>query len=104
MRPSSQLQDSLNALDDKFFVGASPLDELEYWRDRYTNLDLLSKQVKNPVVSFTIDIQNKVNGLMTPTLERMEGLLIEAKENNRFLSTCERHFKNIELGSNYQVN
>ncbi|ESN96268.1 hypothetical protein HELRODRAFT_67881 [Helobdella robusta] len=99
----SQLQDSLSALDEKYFVGSSPLNELEYWKDRYTNLDLLSKQLKNPTVAYIINVQNKINGLMTPTVERLESLLIEAKENNRFLSTCERHFKNIEMGANYQI-
>ncbi|KAJ3039942.1 Dynein heavy chain 10, axonemal [Rhizophlyctis rosea] len=84
-------------------IGNGPLAEIDFWRDRNASLSTLHEQLNTPIVHTVIQILNKA---MSPTSSSLEFQLselnkfyTEAKDNVKFLSTLERHFKNIITGS-----
>ncbi|KAI8847268.1 dynein heavy chain and region D6 of dynein motor-domain-containing protein [Chytridium lagenaria] len=84
-------------------IGNGPLAEVEFWRDRNASLSTLYEQLNLPVVHTLVKILAKAQVPCAPALEFQLGELnkfyTEAKDNVKFLSTLERHFKNIISGS-----
>ncbi|XP_072367150.1 dynein axonemal heavy chain 10 isoform X2 [Scyliorhinus torazame] len=87
--------------------GNSPLAEIDFWRERNATLSALSEQLKLPVVKKIVDFVSKVDlgliqnlNLITTDLTKYH---VEAADNVRFLSTLERHFKNLSHGTKFQV-
>jgi dynein heavy chain len=84
-------------------VGNGPLAEIEFWRDRHGSLSTLYEQLNLPIVSTIITALNKAQIPCTSSLEfqlaELNKSYVEAKDNVKFLSTLERHFKNVITGS-----
>ncbi|TPX63919.1 hypothetical protein SpCBS45565_g06282 [Spizellomyces sp. 'palustris'] len=84
-------------------VGNGPLAEIEFWRDRNASLSTLYEQLNLPIVHSIVQILTKAQSPVSSSLEFQLGELnkfyTEAKDNVKFLSTLERHFKNIITGS-----
>ena len=84
--------------------------EIEFWRDRNASLSALFEQLNLPIVHIIVKILSKAQPpIFTPLdfqLQELNKFYTEAKDNIKFLSTLERHFKNIITGSlgSVQVN
>ena len=92
-------------------IGNGPLPEIDFWRERNATLSALSEQIKLGSVKKMLEILAKkdIMGdhaiLQSFELHRSElnKYYVEAKDNVRFLSTLERHFKNLTHGAGFQV-
>ncbi|KAJ3114591.1 Dynein heavy chain 10, axonemal [Phlyctochytrium bullatum] len=84
-------------------LGNGPLAEVEFWRDRNASLSTLYEQLNLPFVHSLVKILAKAQVPCAPALEfqlaELNKFYTEAKDNVKFLSTLERHFKNIITGS-----
>ncbi|XP_021113287.1 dynein heavy chain 10, axonemal isoform X4 [Heterocephalus glaber] len=87
--------------------GNGPLAEIEFWRERNATLSALHEQTKLPVVRKVLGAIRAADSMLVanvqPVLTELFKLHLEASDNVRFLSTVERHFKNITHGSSFQV-
>ncbi|KAF0872101.1 DYH10 protein, partial [Crocuta crocuta] len=87
--------------------GHGPLAEIEFWRERNATLSALHEQTKLPVVRKVLDVIKESDSMLVtnlqPVLTELFKLHMEASDNVRFLSTVERHFKNITHGSSFHV-
>ena len=80
------------------FKGNGPLAEIDYWRERSNALSALTEQLKLPIVLKMLDVlslKNDTTALSNFQMSKDElnKYFIEAKDNVRFLTTLERHFK-----------
>ena len=84
-------------------AGNGPLAEIEFWCERKAALSALAEQLKLSQVENTLTTLQRYQ---SPTAQNFKlsrdelvKLHIEANENVRFLSTLERHFKNLTQGA-----
>eukprot|EP00898_Chlorokybus_atmophyticus_P006649 jgi/Chlat1/6986/Chrsp56S00523 len=86
-------------------VGKGPLAEIEFWRERNASLSGLYEQLNLPHVRCmieTLEIGSGDSNLLqafAAQFAELTKLYIEAKDNAKFLTTLERHFKNITSGT-----
>jgi dynein heavy chain len=66
-------------------------------------LSALVEQLKLPKVQHMLNIYSHNEGHFEDVHSDLNKYYVEAKDNVRFLSTLERHFKNIAHGVNFQV-
>ncbi|XP_049721902.1 dynein axonemal heavy chain 10 isoform X2 [Elephas maximus indicus] len=87
--------------------GNGPLAEIDFWRERNATLSALHEQTKLPVVRKVLEVMKESDSMLVanlqPVLTELFKLHMEAADNVRFLSTVERHFKNITHGSGFHV-
>ncbi|XP_014779882.1 dynein axonemal heavy chain 10 isoform X2 [Octopus bimaculoides] len=83
--------------------GNGPLMEIDYWKERNAALSALVEQLRSGTVRQVLDIFNSIDNTFEEMLLDLHKYHIEAKDNVRFLSTLERHFKNISHGCSFQV-
>lgn len=80
-----------------------PLAEIEFWRERNATLSTIYEQINMPTVQKMLKLLELVEASMLLTFKyhfsELSKLYIEAKDNVKFLTTLERHFKNIASGS-----
>ncbi|KAJ3359470.1 Dynein heavy chain 10, axonemal, partial [Kappamyces sp. JEL0680] len=84
-------------------VGNGPLAEIEFWRDRSSSLSTLYEQLNLPIVHKIVEILKLAQAQSSVSLEfqlsELNKFYAEAKDNVKFLSTLERHFKHVVIGS-----
>jgi dynein heavy chain len=84
-------------------VELGPVSEINFWRDRNAALSALYEQLNMEYVKDMIKVVElaQVNALpdFKVHLQDLMKLYIEAKDNVKFLTTLERHFKSISRGS-----
>ena len=84
-------------------TGRGPMAEIEFWCERKSALSALAEQLKLPKVENTLQTLQRHDSPTATNFKRSRDELvklhIEANENVRFLSTLERHFKNLAMGS-----
>jgi len=77
--------------------------EIEFWRNRNSSVSALFEQLNISLVRKIIDILNSTGSPITADFEfqynELNKLYTEAKDNVKFLSTLECHFKGIIVGS-----
>lgn len=83
--------------------GNGPLAELDFWRERNALLSAIVEQLKIPKVQQMLSIYGFVDSYFEDVQTDLIKFYIEAKDNVRFLSTVERHFKNIAYGLTFKV-
>eukprot|EP00062_Callorhinchus_milii_P021625 gi/632978548/ref/XP_007905975.1/ PREDICTED: dynein heavy chain 10, axonemal [Callorhinchus milii] len=87
--------------------GNNPLAEIDFWRERNATLSALSEQLKLPVVRKILNVVNEVDQVAIQNLDLIVAELnkyhVEAADNVRFLSTLERHFKNLATGTGFHI-
>ncbi|XP_072908128.1 dynein axonemal heavy chain 10 [Hemitrygon akajei] len=87
--------------------GNGPLAEIDFWRERNATLSALSEQLKLPVVKRIAKFVGKSDQSLIQNFNLIIADLtkyhVEAADNVRFLSTLERHFKNLSQGTRFQV-
>jgi len=88
-------------------TGKGPLAEIEFWRSRSASLSTLYEQLNLPHIKRVIRVLEQAANRheseafhdFDAQLKELSKLHIEAKDNVKFLSTLERHFKSISQGS-----
>lgn len=87
--------------------GNGPLAEIDFWRERNATLSAITEQLKLPTVNKVVAILSKVHSETLGSFEYHRAELTkyytEAKDNVRFLSTLERHFKNLAHGASFNI-
>lgn len=83
--------------------GKGPLAEIDFWREKYASLSALIEQLNLPQVKQLLDIYQTVESSHEKMLSDLHKYNFEAKDNVRFLSTLERHFKNIAHGASFRI-
>ncbi|XP_069475795.1 dynein axonemal heavy chain 10 [Ambystoma mexicanum] len=87
--------------------GNGPLPEIDFWRERSAILCALSEQLKLPPVKKVLDVIVNIDPVVIQNLELIVAELtkyhLEAADNVRFLSTLERHFKNLTHGTGFNI-
>ncbi|OQR86956.1 flagellar inner arm dynein 1 heavy chain alpha [Achlya hypogyna] len=80
-----------------------PLAEIEFWRERNATLSTIFEQINMPHVQKMLTVLELVEAAMLSTFRyhfsELSKQYIEAKDNVKFLTTLERHFKNLAVGS-----
>ena len=96
------IEDALQELMKRKPLKNGPLAEIDYWRERNSALSGLIEQLKQPIVEQFYEIFRQAEGIIdNQTINSLNKAYAEAKDNVRFLSTLERHFKNITHGSSF---
>ena len=103
----TQLADALEAQNYKVPAGDGPLAEIDYWKERNISLSGVFEQTKQTRVKRILEILAFVESPAATSFDNQRQDLAkfysEAKDNVRFLSTLERHFKNICYGTSFHV-
>ena len=103
----AQISDALEAQNQKSPNGNGPLAEIDYWKERNINLSGIFEQTKQEKVKRILEILTFVESPAATGFENqrheLAKLYNEAKDNVRFLSTLERHFKNICHGPSFHI-
>lgn len=77
----------------------TPVQAIEFWRDRNAALGAVFEQLNTPAVRKMIEVLKLCESQQYPAFEhqytQLNKLYQEAKDNVKFLSTLERHFKNL---------
>ena len=109
----SMLEDSLdewttiitNAMEEvttKPHPNAGPLSEIEHWRDLNAKLTTLYEQLLSPQVKTILAVLDHNTANLLPQFnyphQELSKFYVVAKDNVRFLTTLERHFKIISNG------
>ncbi|KAM8866758.1 dynein axonemal heavy chain 10 isoform 2-T2 [Synchiropus picturatus] len=84
-----------------------PLAELVFWQQRASILGAVSEQLQLPVVQKILQVLTRADaGVLTTLLEtacELNKHFREADDIARFLSTLERHFKNLATAANFSA-
>lgn len=92
-------------------TGKGPLAEIEFWRSRSASLSTLYEQLNLPHIKRVIRVLEQASNRhesdafhdFDAQLKELSKLHIEAKDNVKFLSTLERHFKSISQGTLHEI-
>ena len=80
-------------------VGRGPLAEIEFWRKRNASLSCLYEQINLESVQQMLKVLEKIEATLLPNFKyhftELNKLYVEARDNVKFLTTLERHLKNI---------
>lgn len=89
-------------------INRTPLGEIEFWRERTTALSALYEQINMPRVQLMIQVLKISENPQLNTFQfhfgELTKLYLEAKDNVKFLTTLERHFKHLTEGSFNTIN
>ena len=85
-------------------IGEGPMAEITFWRDRNAALSALYEQlnmerVKDMIKVMELAVNVNAMDLFKKHLQDLLKLYTEAKDNVKFLTTLERHFKNLASGN-----
>ncbi|XP_054851851.1 dynein axonemal heavy chain 10 [Eublepharis macularius] len=87
--------------------GNGPLAEIDLWRERNATLSALTEQIKLPIVKKVLKVLDVANSGIVESLQIVINELckhhVEANDNVRFLSTLERHLKNLAHGTSFNI-
>lgn len=85
--------------------GNGPLAELEFWKERNSALGSLWEQLNFPAAQKVVSVLKSANSATSSSFDyywkELSKYCVEAKDNVRFLSTLERHFKNVAHGASF---
>eukprot|EP01116_Phalansterium_solitarium_P024846 TRINITY_DN921_c0_g1_i7.p1 TRINITY_DN921_c0_g1~~TRINITY_DN921_c0_g1_i7.p1 ORF type:complete len:1316 (+),score=676.84 TRINITY_DN921_c0_g1_i7:209-4156(+) len=88
--------------------GNGPLAEIELWRDKHATFNTLYEQLNSASVGRLLDVLEALDSQMLLNFKLVLAELTkqynEAKDNVKFLTTLERHFKNLATGSFSTIN
>ncbi|CAF3533097.1 unnamed protein product [Rotaria sordida] len=83
-----------------------PLGEIDWWRERNISLSSLFEQTKQEHVEQVLEklelAENAAPSSFRDTRTDLSKYYLEAKDNVKFLSTLERHFKNVTHGATFR--
>ena len=98
--------------ESRLVTGTGPLDEIEFWRDRDVTLSRTHEQLISRRARAATAVVAIASPAVMPDFEefaaKLARMCAEARDNRKFLSTLERHFRNITLwnggGDHYESN
>ncbi|NXF22299.1 DYH10 protein, partial [Rhodinocichla rosea] len=97
----------LNEQLKKVPEGNGPLAEINLWRENNATLRALTEQMKLPDVQKVLEIlqeaESEFTGDLQIVLSDLKKHHMEAQDNAKFLSTLERHLKNLSTGTGVDV-
>jgi dynein heavy chain, axonemal len=103
----AQIAEAIEAQNRRVPKDDGPLAEIDYWKERNINLSGIYEQTKQEKAKQILDLLTHVESAAAASFEGqrfdLSKYFSEAKDNVRFLSTLERHFKNICYGSSFHV-
>ena len=103
----SQINEAIEAQNRRVPKDEGPLAEIDYWKERNISLSGIFEQTKQDKAKRILDVLTLVESPAAASFENqrldLSKLYNEAKDNVRFLSTLERHFKNICYGASFHV-
>ncbi|NWZ81496.1 DYH10 protein, partial [Poecile atricapillus] len=92
---------------EKVPQGNSPLAEIYLWCEKNATLSALMEQLKLPEVQKVLEIlqeaESKFTGDLQIVLSDLKKHHMQAQDNAKFLSTLERHLKNLSTGTGIDV-
>ncbi|VDP31277.1 unnamed protein product [Schistosoma curassoni] len=95
-----QIRQTLDILLEKKPSDNSPLSLIDYWRDRNLILGTLIEQLKRSnVIRFYHLHQILENDTYNALFSETNSLYVQARDNVKFLSLLERHFKTLTFGN-----
>ncbi|KAM5191717.1 dynein axonemal heavy chain 10 [Mantella aurantiaca] len=107
MNWQTQMSAALEELLQKKPEGKGPLAEIDFWRERNSTLSALSEQLKLPTVKKVLEVLSIAGPGLVQNLDQTVSDLtkyhVEAADNVRFLTTLERHLKNLTHGTGFNV-
>lgn len=81
----------------------TPLGEIEFWRERNASLSALYEQINTHKVQQMLQVMKIIDNPQLSSFNyhfgELSKLYLEAKDNVKFLTTLERHFKHLHDGS-----
>ncbi len=81
----------------------TPLGEIEFWRERNASLSALYEQINLLKVQQMLQVMKLIENPQLSSFNyhfgELSKLYLEAKDNVKFLTTLERHFKHLHNGS-----
>ncbi|XP_010291294.1 PREDICTED: dynein heavy chain 10, axonemal, partial [Phaethon lepturus] len=87
--------------------GNGPLAEVDFWCERNYTLSALTEQIKLPDVQKVLEVLQEAEsehiGDLQIVLSDLRKHHVEALDNVKFLSTLERHLKNLAYGTGFNV-
>ena len=98
-----KVKEAMNNQIKKEPQGKGPLAEIDFWRERNAALSALVEQLHQPQVKQLLDMYETIENIHEDMLADLHKFHVEAKDNVRFLSTLERHFKNIAHGASFRI-
>ena len=100
---TSTIGASVEAEHQRVKAVKTPLEEIDFWRERSTNLSGLYEQISTAKVQQMLSVLKLIDNPQLPAfnfhLGELSKLFLEAKDNVKFLTTVERHFKHVINGS-----
>ena len=103
----AQIAEALEAQNRRTPKDDGPLAEIDYWKERNISLSGIFEQTKQEKAKRILEVLTLLENPAATSFENQRLDLAkyfnEAKDNVRFLSTLERHFKNICYGSSFHV-
>ena len=94
-REAAKLQQAQSAIKD-------PIDEIAFWRRRLVALSTLYEQIRMPDVQRLLEAMDRVHLTQLTAFRdhaaELDRAYAEAKDNTKFLTTLERHFKVLNTG------
>ncbi|XP_062814743.1 dynein axonemal heavy chain 10 isoform X2 [Anolis carolinensis] len=98
---------AVEELAKKVPQGNGPLAEIELWRERSATLSALTEQIRFPAVRRVLEVLEIANTGIVENLQVVVNELskhqVEAVDNVRFLSTLQRHLKNLTHGTSFSI-
>ncbi|XP_041266334.1 dynein heavy chain 10, axonemal [Onychostruthus taczanowskii] len=92
---------------EKVPQGDGPLAEINLWHENNATLRALTEQLKLPEVQKVLEIlqeaESEFTGGLQIVLSDLKKHHMEAQDNAKFLSTLERHLKNLSTGTGVDV-
>uniref|UniRef100_A0A8C0IJ94 Dynein heavy chain tail domain-containing protein n=1 Tax=Bubo bubo TaxID=30461 RepID=A0A8C0IJ94_BUBBB len=87
--------------------GNGPLAEVDHWHERNDTLSALTEQTELPEVQKVLEVLQEAEsehiGDLQLVLSNLRKHHVEALDNVKFLSTLERHLKNLTYGTGFNV-
>ena len=87
--------------------GNGPLAEIDFWKERNSALSTLYEQLKSTTIQNMLAVLKAAHVPSYSNFEyhrtELNKYYLEAKDNVKFLSTLERHLKNIAHGANFAI-
>ncbi|XP_036382121.1 dynein heavy chain 10, axonemal [Megalops cyprinoides] len=107
MNWQTQITIVIEELQKKKPQAPGPMAEIYFWRERTAILSALNEQLKLPVVKKILEVMAQADPVTMENLDQtmtdLSKYHVESVENVRFLSTLERHFKNMATGVDFGV-
>ena len=84
-------------------IKGTPLQEIDFWRERAASLSALYEQITTPKVQQMLQVMKVTDSSQLGSFNfhfgELSKIFLEAKDNVKFLITVERHFRHMTEGS-----